>query len=138
MKIASSRKERRVIVIADSLLRGIEGLIFQPDPTHREVCCLPGAQVRDISRKLPSLNCPFDYYLLLMVQAGSDEVTDRNLRTIKNDFRGLGRLVDEAGIQVVICLYSCSGREGQPNDQENPSHEHRAERLVQMQAFWVL
>ena len=45
-----------------------------------------------------------------MVQAGSDEVTDRNLRTIKNDFRGLGRLVDGAGIQVVFaCIPTVAG-----------------------------
>jgi len=66
------------------------------------VCCLPGARVRDISRKLPGLIHPSDYYPLLIVQAGNDEVADRSLRAIKNDFRGLGRLVDNAGIQVVF------------------------------------
>ena len=45
LKTASSRKER-VIVVGDSLLRGTEGPIYQPDPTRREVCCLPGAWVR--------------------------------------------------------------------------------------------
>ena len=30
----------------DELLRGTEGPIYQPDPTRREVCCLPGAWVR--------------------------------------------------------------------------------------------
>ena len=38
----------------------------------------------------------------MIVQAGSDEVADRSLRAIKNDFRGLGRLADNAGIQVVF------------------------------------
>ena len=66
------------------------------------MCCLPGTWVRDISSKLPSLICPSDYYPLLIVQAGSDEVADRSLGTIKNDFRGLGRLVDGVGIQVVF------------------------------------
>ena len=102
LKTASSKKERRVIVVGDSLLRGTEGPICRPDPTRREVCCLPGARVRDISRKLPGLIHPSDYYPLLIVQAGSDEVADRSLRAIKNDFRGLGRLVDNAGIQVVF------------------------------------
>ena len=46
LKTASSKKERRVIVVGDSLLRGTEGPIYQPDPTRREVCCLPGAWVR--------------------------------------------------------------------------------------------
>ena len=38
----------------------------------------------------------------MIVQANSDEDTDRSLRAIKNDFGGLGRLVDNAGIQVVF------------------------------------
>ena len=60
-KTASTRKDRRVVVIGNSLLRGTKGPICQPDPTHREVCCLPGARVRDISRKLPGLIRPSDY-----------------------------------------------------------------------------
>lgn len=112
LKTASSRKERRVIVVGDSLLRGTEGPMCQPDPTRREVCCLPGIRVRDISRKLPSLIHPSDYYPLLIVQASSDEVADRNLGTIKNDFRGLGRLVDGVGIQVVFaCIPAVTGKD---------------------------
>ena len=111
LKTASSRKER-VIVVGDSLLRGTEDPICRPDPTHREVCCLPGARIRDIFRKLPSLICPSDYYPLLIVQAGSDEVADRSLRTIKNDFRGLGRLADGASMQVVFtCIPTMTGKE---------------------------
>ncbi|KAK4806806.1 hypothetical protein QYF61_005602 [Mycteria americana] len=51
----STRKRRRVIVVGDSLLRGIEGPICWTDPPLREVCCLPGARVKDIPRILPSL-----------------------------------------------------------------------------------
>ena len=58
---APVKKKRRVIVIGDSLLRGTEGLICRPDPSHREVCCLPGAWVRDVARKLPGLVLPSDY-----------------------------------------------------------------------------
>ena len=60
------------------------------------VGCLPGAQVRDISRKLPGLICPSDYYPFLIIQAGSDEIVEKSLRSIKKDFRGLGRVVDLA------------------------------------------
>ena len=63
LKTASSKKERRVIVVGDSLLRGTEGPICWPDPTCRKVCCLFGARVRDISRKLPSLIHPSDYII---------------------------------------------------------------------------
>ena len=61
---------------------------------------------------LPSLICPSDYYPSLIVQAGSDEVADRSLRTIRNDFRGLGRLVDGAGVQVVFaCIPTVAGKD---------------------------
>ena len=56
----------------------------------------------DISRELPSLICPSDYYPLLIVQASNSKVTERSLRIIKKDFRGLGRLVDGVGVQVVF------------------------------------
>lgn len=78
----ASAKDIKMIVRGDSLLRGMEGPVYQPDPTHREVHCLPGAWVRDISRKLPSLIHLSDYYPLLTIQAGSNKVPKRSLRII--------------------------------------------------------
>ena len=51
----STRKKKWVMVVGDYLLRETDGPICQTDPPLREVCCLPGAQVKDITRKLPSL-----------------------------------------------------------------------------------
>lgn len=102
LKTASTRKDRRVIVIGDSLLQGTEGPICRPDPTRREVCCLPGARVRDISKKIPRLIRPSDYYPLLIIQAGGEEVDKESLRSIKKDFRGMGRILEGAGVQVVF------------------------------------
>ena len=69
---------------------------------------------KEYFRKLPSLIHPSDYYSLLIVQASSDEVTDRSLRTIKNDFRGLGRLVDGTGIQVAFaCIPTVAGKDSE-------------------------
>jgi len=89
--------------VGDSLLRGTEGSICKLDPSHWEVCCLPGARVSDITRKLPKLVRSTDYFPLLIVQVGSDETAHRSLRTMKRDFRGLGHLVQGAGAQVVFC-----------------------------------
>ena len=77
LKTASSSKERRAIIVGDSLLKGTEGPICQPDAIQREVCCLPGVRVRDISRKLPGLICLSDYYPLLVVQVSSDDAAER-------------------------------------------------------------
>jgi len=87
---ASAKKKMRVIVIGDSLLRETEGPICRPDPSHREVCCLPGARVRDVAKKLPGLVRPSDYYPLLVMQVGGDEITERSPKAIKRDFRALG------------------------------------------------
>ncbi|KAK4817905.1 hypothetical protein QYF61_002388 [Mycteria americana] len=51
----STRKRRRVTVVGDSVLKGTEGTICRMDPPLREVCCLPGARVKDVTRVLPSL-----------------------------------------------------------------------------------
>ena len=140
LKTASSKKERRVLVVGDSLLRGTEGPICRPDPTHREVCCLPAARLRDISRKLPSLIRPSDYCPLLIVQAGSDGMADRSLRIIKNDFRRLGKLVGGAGIQVVFASIPLVA--GTNTEMTRKSHLInawlRAFAEVQVQKFWIL
>jgi len=75
---------------------GMEGPIRRLDLTQREVCCLPGAQLKNITRNLPDLVHPSDYYPLLIVQAGSDAVAQRSLQTIKKEFRASGRLVERA------------------------------------------
>lgn len=85
---------RGVVVIRDSLLRVIEDPICRPDPTHTEVCSLPGAWIRDITRKPSSLVRPSDYYPLLVVQASSEKITKGSLKAIKSDFRALWGLVE--------------------------------------------
>ena len=106
LKTVSTKKDRRMVVIGNSLLRGTEGPVCWPNPACREVCCLPGAWVRDSSRKLFSLICPSDYYPLLIVQVGRNEVSERSLTIIKKDFKGLGRCT------VCIFLYpSVAGKD---------------------------
>jgi len=63
----------------------------------REVCCLPGARVMDVAKKLPSLVRPSDYYPLLVMQVGRDEITERSPKAIKRDFRALGQLFEGSG-----------------------------------------
>jgi len=99
---APAKKKRRVIVIGDSLLKGTEGPICQPDPSYREVCCLLGARVRDVARKLPGLVWPSDYYPLLVMQLGGDEIMVRSPKAIKRDFRALRQLVEGSGAEVVF------------------------------------
>jgi len=114
---ALAKKKRRVIVIDDSLLRGTEGPMCRPDPTRREVCCLPGARVRDVARKLPG---PSDYYPLLVMQVGSDEIMERSPKAIKRDFRALGQLVDGSGTQVVFSSIPSVAGKNTERDRKTP------------------
>ncbi|TRZ16813.1 hypothetical protein HGM15179_010322 [Zosterops borbonicus] len=100
---SNTKKKRRAIVVGDSLLKGTEGPICRPDPSHREVCYLPGAWIKDITMRLPGLIQPTDCYPLLILQAGSDEIEKRSVKAIKREFRALGHVVDKTGTQVVFC-----------------------------------
>ena len=85
----SVRKKRGAVVIGDSFLRGTKGLICCSDQSHREVCCLPGAWVRDVARNVTCLVKPSDYYPLLSFHIGNEEIGKRSPRVIRRDFRGL-------------------------------------------------
>jgi len=63
------RKDRRIIVVGDSPLKGTEDPIHRhrPNPTCREECCQPGAWVKDITKKLLGLVHSSDYHPLLIV-----------------------------------------------------------------------
>ena len=102
LETASVRKEGRVIMVGNSLLSGMEVPACRVDPSCGEACCLPGAQVRDITRKLPKLVKSTEYFPLLIVQVGSNEIAQRSLRTMKRDFRGLGCFVQGVGAQVIF------------------------------------
>ncbi|GAB0204581.1 hypothetical protein GRJ2_002923700 [Grus japonensis] len=98
-----TKKKRRVIVIGDSHLKGTEGPICRADPPFREVLKgLPGACVKDITRKLPSLVQPSDYYPLLLLHVGGDEAETRTTKAIKRDFRLLGQSLKDSGAQVIF------------------------------------
>lgn len=62
-----------------------------PISTHREVCSVSGAQVRDITGELSSLVRPFDHHLLLLLQTGSDKIIKRSLRVKERDPGTIGR-----------------------------------------------
>uniref|UniRef100_A0A493TN05 SGNH hydrolase-type esterase domain-containing protein n=1 Tax=Anas platyrhynchos platyrhynchos TaxID=8840 RepID=A0A493TN05_ANAPP len=98
----ATKKEQRVLVIGDSLLRGTEAPICRPDNLSREVCCLPGGRVRDLRKALPQLIKLDDYCPLVVIQVGSQEVAIRKMKNIKKYFASLGRMLRGSGVQVVI------------------------------------
>jgi len=59
-------------------------------------------QKKDITRKLPNLVWPSDYYPLLFFHVGGSEATTHSPRAVKRHFRALGPLVRESGAQVIF------------------------------------
>ena len=98
----SVRKKRGAVVIGDSFLRGTKGLICCSDQSHREVCCLPGAWVRDVARNITHLVKPSDYYPLPVFHIGNKKVGKRSSWVIKRDLRALGRLLKGSGTGCVL------------------------------------
>jgi len=89
-----------VIVVGSSLLRATEAPICHPDALSREVCCLPQAHIRDVTKSLPSLVSSNDYYPLLLFHVGTNDTARKSLRSIKQDYRDLGAAVRDSGVQV--------------------------------------
>jgi len=90
------------MAVRDSLLRGAEGPVCWADLPHREICCLPGARIRDVTRKLPSLVQPSDYCPLLSFHMSGGKVAVRSPRVIERGFRAFGQLVRESGAQAIF------------------------------------
>lgn len=81
-------------------LQYADSIMCRLDLLLREICCVPGAQVKDVIRKLHTLVWPSDYYLLLLFHIGSGEVKVRSPRWTKRDFRASGWLVKGSGTQL--------------------------------------
>lgn len=88
---SSRRKKGKVIASDDASLRGTEGPICQVDPCNREVCCLPGGQVKDITAALRLLS-------LLIFHVDGEQAVAGNLKTNKRDFHTLRWVVRISGI----------------------------------------
>jgi len=80
----------------------VEAPICQHDTLSREVCCLPGARIRNITKRLPSLVQSTDYYPLLLFHMGMNHIGRRSLRNIKKDYKSLGAAMMDSEAQVVF------------------------------------
>ncbi|XP_060129222.1 uncharacterized protein LOC132591937 [Zootoca vivipara] len=101
-RIPTKPMKRRVVVIGDSLLRGTEAVICGPDKMSREVCCLPGAKIKDVTERLQGIIKPTDKYPFLLVHVGTNDTASHSLQKIKNDYEALGRKLKQLDAQIVI------------------------------------
>ncbi|CAJ0916575.1 unnamed protein product [Ranitomeya imitator] len=96
---STAKKQRRVVVVGDSLLRGTEAAICRPDITAREVCCLPGAMIKDVTDRIPKLFNSKDVHPFLLIHVGTNDTARKDLPTICKDFEELGKKVKELDAQ---------------------------------------
>ena len=99
-------------MVDDSLLRGTEAPICQPDRESHEVCCLPGAKIRGMAKRVPQLVKSTDYSPLLLFHVGTNDTTSWNLGRIKKEFKALGVQVKSIGAQVIFSSILPAGRRG--------------------------
>lgn len=104
IKLASVRKNSRVIVIVDALLEGKRVLNMQNRLLRGDLFPPLGPRVKDAKRKFPTLVRHTGYYSLLAFHIGSNEVVTRSPREIKSRFRALGHLVKGSGPQVTFSV----------------------------------
>lgn len=76
-----------------------EAPICHPDPISRQVCCVPGALIRDAAERLPDC-C----YALLVVHMAVSDIESSSLKSIKKDYRALGKVVRGPRAQIVFSL----------------------------------
>uniref|UniRef100_A0A8C3HUE0 SGNH hydrolase-type esterase domain-containing protein n=1 Tax=Chrysemys picta bellii TaxID=8478 RepID=A0A8C3HUE0_CHRPI len=96
------KRRRRMVVVGDSLLRGTESSICHPNRENREVCCLPGARIHNVTERLLRLIKPLDRYPFLLLHVGTNDTAKNDLERITADYVALGRRIKEFEAQVVF------------------------------------
>ena len=99
---ALPKTKRKVFVVGDSILWGTEGAICRPDPLAREVCCYPGACIRDIAERIPQLLRPTDHYPMLLIHVGTNDMARSTPSQVMRHYRELGAGLRDLGAQVVF------------------------------------
>jgi len=68
------------------------------------VCCILGAKVRDVTKRVPQLVKSTDYCPLLLFHVGTNDTASHlwNVGRIKEDFKALGMKAKSFGTQVII------------------------------------
>jgi len=89
-------------VVGDSLSRGTEAPICRPGREAHEVCCLLGAEVRNVTERVAQHVKSTDDYLLLLFAVGTNDTASQNLGGIQEDFKGLGMKAKIFGAKVIF------------------------------------
>ena len=67
-----------------------------------EVCCLPGACIKDVTERVERLVKPKDTYPFLLIHEGTNDTAHCSVEHMKRDYVALGKRVKDLGAQVVF------------------------------------
>jgi len=98
-----------VLVVNESLLKGSEVPLWQPDRESQEICCFPGAKIQDIAKMLPELVKRTVYYLPLTFLVGMNGTVCPNMGRIKEDYKALEAEENNTGTQASLSSILPSG-----------------------------
>ena len=93
-----------MIVVGDSMWRGLEATISQPDLSSGEVFCMSRIWIQDVVERLPKLVQTSNCYLLLFFHVTTNDTARSNLESIKTDYRALEVIVRDTGAQVLFSV----------------------------------
>lgn len=84
--LASTPQKRELLIVGDSILRGIDTLVCSHDKESRTVCCLPGAQVGDLLERADKLLARAGRDPVVMVHVGTNDIGKGRFEVLQGKF----------------------------------------------------
>ena len=95
-------EKRNVVVIGDSVVRGIDTVLCDQDRESRRLCCLPGARVQDISSGLQR-NLEWEgKNPVVVVHVGANDIGRTGTKVLQREYEKLGAKLKSRTNKVVI------------------------------------
>ena len=99
---ASSPKKRELLIVGDSIIRGVDSVVCSRDKESRTVCCLPGAQVGDILERVDKLLAREERDVVVMVHVGTNDIGRGRFEVLQDKFVELAEKIRSKTSAVVF------------------------------------
>ena len=91
--MATSSRKRELVIVGDSILRGVDSRVCACDKDSRTVCCLPGAQVGDILARVDKLLARAGRDPVVMVYVGTNDIGKGRFKVLQEKFVDLAEKI---------------------------------------------
>ena len=100
--MATSSRKRELVIVGDSILRGVDSIVCARDKDSRTVCCLPGAQVGDILDRVDKLLARAGRDPVVMVHVGTNDIGKGRFEVLQEKFVDLAEKIRSRTSKVVF------------------------------------